>query len=248
MADHIPRSVFFERDDWDVNKAVDGCGEAVALKARRATDEKTIMSEYRSGKLVRLHDPQYRSGKSTEEYDKDNIPSMRVMPSDPQNKVCLIFHLTGICLHNIDVEVVMFQVEPQDKVCPDLLSALVLQHGPFVVSDILEKLLPRTLGTCLCTMRHWTVFWGKLDTLATSKVYFTILSKGVWTVIALETLSWHQSGPLHQRYQYIGPSPSAKENLQSYEKKVKIQIGRQEYIEPFPLRTRGCSLTDKDTD
>ncbi|KAG5765610.1 hypothetical protein H9Q72_006296 [Fusarium xylarioides] len=267
MADHPDTTLlrFLRARDWDVNKAVDmavsalnwrderqiqktivGGGEAVGLKKTLTTDEESFMAQYRSGKSyvrgtdkdnypvyvirVRLHDPHKQSAESMEEYVLHNIETLRVMAREPQDRVCLIFDLTGFGLRNMDFHVVKFLVDILEKRYPETLSVVLVHNAPFVFWGV------------------WTVIKHWLDPVVASKVHFTSGTKGLLKFIAKENLQKSYGGEDPWEYKYVEPVPSENERMQSEEKKIKIQIERQELIDSFNRSTVDWIGTNPDTD
>jgi hypothetical protein len=136
------------RDERQVQKSIIGGGEAVGLKKSLTVNEEAFMTQYRSGKSyvrgtdndnhpvyvikVRLHDPHKQSAEAMETYVLHNIETLRMMAREPNDKVCLIFDLTGFGLRNMDFHVVKFLVDILETRYPETLGVVLVHNAPFV--------------------------------------------------------------------------------------------------------------------
>ncbi|KIL94182.1 hypothetical protein FAVG1_02744 [Fusarium avenaceum] len=256
LADHPDTSIlrFLRARDWDVPKAMDmfvsslnwrderqvqktiiGGGEAVSLKKSLTPDEEAFMAQYRSGKCyvrgtdndnhpilaikVRLHDPHKQTAEAMETFVLHNIETLRMMSREPNDKVCLIFDLTGFGLRNMDFHVVKFLVDILETRYPETLGVVLVHNAPFVFWGV------------------WTVIKHWLDPVVASKIHFTSGTKGLLKFIPKANLQKSYGGEDPWEYKYVEAVPSENERMGSEEKKIKIQIERQELIDQFEQLT-----------
>lgn len=136
------------RDERKVQETIIGGGEAVGIKASPTAEEEAFMAQYRSGKSyvrgtdkddhpvyvirVRLHDPHKQTAEAMETYVLHNIETLRMMAREPNDKVCLIFDLTGFGLRNMDFHVVKFLIDILETRYPETLGVVLVHNAPFV--------------------------------------------------------------------------------------------------------------------
>ncbi|CAG1999759.1 unnamed protein product [Fusarium graminearum] len=219
------------REERQVQKTIIGGGEAVGLKTSLTPDEEAFMAQYRSGKSyvrgtdkdnqpvyvirVRLHDPHKQTTEAMETYVLHNIETLRMMARAPNDKVCLIFDLSGFGLRNMDFHVVKFLIDVLETRYPETLGVVLVHNAPFVFWGV------------------WTVIKHWLDPVVASKVHFTSGAKGLLKFIPKNNLQKSYGGDDPWEYKYVSPVPSENERMQSEEKKTKIQIEREELIDQF---------------
>jgi hypothetical protein len=223
------------REERQIQKNIIGGGEAVGLKTSLTPDEEAFMAQYRSGKSyvrgtdkddhpvyvirVRLHDPHKQTAEAMETYVLHNIETLRMMAREPNDKVCLIFDLSGFGLRNMDFHVVKFLIEVLETRYPETLGVVLVHNAPFVFWGV------------------WTVIKHWLDPVVASKVHFTSGAKGLLKFIPKSNLQKSYGGEDPWEYKYVNPVPSENERMQSEEKKTKIQMERQELIDQFTRLT-----------
>ncbi|KAF4450381.1 hypothetical protein F53441_6505 [Fusarium austroafricanum] len=233
------------RDERQIQKTIVGGGEAVALQKSLTTDEEAFMAQYRSGKSyvrgtdnddkpvyvikVKLHDPSKQTAEAMEEYVLHNIETLRIMAREPNDKVCLIFDLTGFGLRNMDFHVVKFLVDILEKRYPETLNVVLVHNAPFVFWGV------------------WTVIKHWLDPVVASKIHFTKGTKGLLEFIPKANLQKSYGGEDPWEYKYVEPVPTENEKMSS-EKKTKIQNERQELIERFNYLTEDWIGMNPDLD
>ncbi|CEI70690.1 hypothetical protein FVEN_g824 [Fusarium venenatum] len=233
------------REERQIQKTVIGGGEAVGLKTSLTPDEEAFMAQYRSGKSyvrgtdkdnhpvyvirVRLHDPHKQTAEAMETYVLHNIETLRMMAREPNDKVCLIFDLSGFGLRNMDFHVVKFLIEVLETRYPETLGVVLVHNAPFVFWGV------------------WTVIKHWLDPVVASKVHFTSGAKGLLKFIPKSNLQKSYGGEDPWEYKYVNPVPSENERMQSEEKKTKIQMERQELIDQFTRLTTEWIGGNKET-
>ncbi|RGP78296.1 hypothetical protein FLONG3_3611 [Fusarium longipes] len=223
------------REERQIQKTIIAGGESVGLKTTLTADEEAFMAQYRSGKSyvrgtdkddhpvyvirVRLHDPHKQTAEAMETYVLHNIETLRMMAREPNDKVCLIFDLSGFGLRNMDFHVVKFLIEVLETRYPETLGVVLVHNAPFVFWGV------------------WTVIKHWLDPVVASKVHFTSGTKGLLKFIPKCNLQKSYGGEDPWEYKYVDPVPNENERMQSEEKKTKIQIERQELIDQFTQLT-----------
>ncbi|KAL6915018.1 hypothetical protein ACHAPO_009752 [Fusarium lateritium] len=233
------------REERQIQKTVIGGGEAVGLKTSLTPDEEAFMAQYRSGKSyvrgtdkdnhpvyvirVRLHDPHKQTAEAMETYVLHNIETLRMMAREPNDKVCLIFDLSGFGLRNMDFHVVKFLIDILETRYPETLGVVLVHNAPFVFWGV------------------WTVIKHWLDPVVASKVHFTSGAKGLLKFISKSNLQKSYGGEDPWEYKYVNPVPSENERMQSEEKKTKIQMERQELVDQFTRLTTEWIGGDKET-
>lgn len=139
------------RGEHHIDDAVIFKGESVAHMPSgktRSADEEAFLAQYRSGKSyvrgtdkegrpvyvirVRLHDPRLQTPEAMEAYVLHNIESIKTMLTFPNDKVCLLFDLTGFGLKNMDFHVVKFLVQVFEARYPETLGVVLIHKAPFV--------------------------------------------------------------------------------------------------------------------
>jgi hypothetical protein len=136
------------REERRVNTEIVAGGEAVALKKSHTPDEEAFMRQYHSGKSyirgadknghpiyiikVKLHDPNKQPASVMEDYALHNIETLRVMAKSRQDKVCLIFDLSGFGLKNMDFHFIKFLIQILEARYPETLSVVLVHNAPFV--------------------------------------------------------------------------------------------------------------------
>lgn len=123
-------------------------GESVGLKPSRSPDEEAFMMQYRSGKSyvrgtdkfghpvyiirVKLHDPHKQPAHVMESFALHNIETLRIMAKSREDKVCLLFDLTGFGLRNMDFHFVKFLIQILEARYPETLQVVLVYNAPFV--------------------------------------------------------------------------------------------------------------------
>ncbi len=123
-------------------------GESVAHLDEPTADEKSFISQYRSGKSfvrgtdkhgrpvyfirVRLHDPRAQSTQAMENYVLHNVESLKATLTFPSDQCCLVFDLTNFGLKNMDFHVVKFLVHIFETRYPEMLGQILIHKAPFV--------------------------------------------------------------------------------------------------------------------
>jgi hypothetical protein len=136
------------REERQIQRTIIAGGESVALKTSLTADEEAFMAQYRSGKSyvrgtdkddhpvyvirVKLHDPHKQTAEAMETYVLHNIETLRMMAREPNDKVCLIFDLSGFGLRNMDFHVVKFLIEVLETRYPETLGVVLVHNAPFV--------------------------------------------------------------------------------------------------------------------
>ncbi|KAF4951244.1 hypothetical protein FSARC_12971 [Fusarium sarcochroum] len=223
------------REERQIQKIIIGEGEGVGLEKSLTVDEEAFMMQYRSGKSyvrgtdkdnhpiyvikVRFHDPHKQSAEAMETYTLHNIETLRMMAREPNDKVCLIFDLTGFGLRNMDFHVVKFLIEILETRYPETLGVVLVHNAPFVFWGV------------------WTVIKHWLDPVVASKIHFTSGTKGLLKFIPKSNLQRSYGGEDPWEYKYVEPVPNENERMQWEEKRVKIQNERQELIDQFDRLT-----------
>jgi hypothetical protein len=136
------------REERQINTDVIQGGESVGLKLTRSPDEEAFMMQYRSGKSyvrgadkyghpvyiikVQLHDPHKQPDSVMESFALHNIETLRIMVKSRQDKVCLIFDLTGFGLRNMDFHFIKFLIQILEARYPETLKVVLVHNAPFV--------------------------------------------------------------------------------------------------------------------
>ena len=137
------------REERRINTDIVGGGESIGLKPTRSLDEEAFVMQYRSGKsyvrgngkkghpvyIIRaqLHDPHKQSASVMESFALHNIETLRIiMAKAGQDKVCLIFDLTGFGLRNMDFHFISFLTHILEARYPETLEVVLVHNAPFV--------------------------------------------------------------------------------------------------------------------
>ncbi|KAI3318854.1 CRAL/TRIO domain-containing protein [Xylariaceae sp. AK1471] len=225
------------RLERNLSETIIQCGESVSLKpeSERSADDKGFIAQYRSGKSyvhaadrenrliyiirVRLHDPRAQSSQSMESYTLHNIENLRIAIKPPNDKVCLIFDMTGFGVKNMDFHVVRFLVTVFEARYPETLGVVLIRNAPFVFWGI------------------WSMIKGWLDPVIASKINFTRKSADLLRFISEENLQTSYGGKDSWEYEYIEPVPGENKRFDEVEKKAEIQGERDELVREFELQT-----------
>ncbi|KAH6879516.1 CRAL-TRIO domain-containing protein [Thelonectria olida] len=231
------------RDEQRIDEDIVRTGESIGLKKTLSEDQNGFMMQYRSGKSfvrgtdkenrpiyiikVRLHDPNLQSPQSMEMFVLHNIESLRAMARAPNDKVCLIFDLSGFGLKNMDFHVVKFLVQVFEAKYPETLGVVLVHNAPFIFWGI------------------WSVIKRWLNPVIASKIHFTNGTKELKRFISAENLQKCYGGQDNWEYKYIGPEPGENQPLLSEEKGAKIQNERNELVQQFEQMTIDWTCADE---
>ncbi|KPM40502.1 hypothetical protein AK830_g6044 [Neonectria ditissima] len=235
--------------DWRQHRGVGDIvrdGEGVGMKKIRTADEDAFMTQYRSGKSyvrgvdkdgrpvyiirVRLHDPHLQTAEAMETYVLHNIETIRMMARFPNDKVCLVFDLSGFGLRNMDFHVVKFLLHVMEARYPETLGVVLVHDAPFVFWGI------------------WRVIKCWLDPVIASKIHFTSGKAALARFISKDNLQTRYGGSDKWEYNYINPVPGENERLDMEEKRAEIQAERDRLLHEFDQLTIEWACLDPATD
>lgn len=228
---------------WRLDNAVEDLAEAGDLG--NASIEK-FLDQQRSGKTyamgttdneqpicyihVRKHLTWGQPGASMSKYVIYAMESFRLLMQPPNDKVVLLFDLTGFGLKNMDWNCILFIVKCLEAYYPESLGTLYIHNAPWIFSGI------------------WKLLGPMLDPVVRSKVKFTKKPADI-DLVPKERLMSNMGGENVAEFEFIEPEEGENDKTKDEEGRKRTWDAYMKHAKEYEKVTRKwCETKGKDKD
>ncbi|KAJ1030188.1 hypothetical protein NDA16_001099 [Ustilago loliicola] len=247
---------FLRARKWDVSRAfammagcmkwrLDNNVEELAENGDLGNDKiEKFLEQQRSGKTyamgttdnempicyihVKKHLTWGQPGASMSKYVIYAMESFRLLMQPPNDKVVLLFDLTGFCLKNMDWNCILFIVKCLEAYYPESLGTLYIHNAPWIFSGI------------------WKLLGPMLDPVVRSKVKFTKKPEDL-DLVPKERLLTNMGGENTSEFKFVEPVEGENEQTKDEEGKKRTWNNYMSIAKEYEQVTRKwCETKGKD--
>ncbi|CDU24118.1 related to CSR1-phosphatidylinositol transfer protein [Sporisorium scitamineum] len=179
---------------------------------------------------VKKHMTWGQPGASMSKYVIYAMESFRLLMQPPNDKVVLLFDLTGFGLKNMDWNCILFIVKCLEAYYPESLGTLYIHNAPWIFSGI------------------WKLLGPMLDPVVRSKVKFTKKPEDL-DIVPKERLLSNMGGDNINEFEFVEPEEGENEQTKDEEGKKRTWNNYMSIAKQYEQVTRKwCETKGKDKD